>query len=63
MVAIDALKSSGKQLELGCFACHLHVYVDPALIAVLGDTRAKLQRTRSLLANRSGSRMMSELAP
>ena len=38
MVAIDALKKSGRLLELGCFACHLHLYLNPALIAVPGDT-------------------------
>ena len=38
MVTIDALKKSGRLLELGCFNCRLHLNLDPALIAVPGDT-------------------------
>ena len=38
MVTIDALKKSGKLLELGCLNCRLHLYLDLSLIAVRGDT-------------------------
>ena len=44
MVTIDALKNAGRLLELGCFACHLHLYVNPALIGVPGDTPANFER-------------------
>ncbi len=32
------LVSTGKQLEIGCHACNLHIYLDPSILAVPADT-------------------------
>ena len=36
-VTLGDLRQLGKLLELGCYACRLHLYVDPADIALPED--------------------------
>ncbi len=38
MVTLEDLMRAGRRLEVGCFACHYHGYVDPAAIALAPDT-------------------------
>ena len=37
-VTLGGLRQDGKLLELGCYECRLHMYVDPALIALPDPT-------------------------
>ena len=37
-VTIEQLRHAGKALEIGCYRCKLHIYVDPAAIPVPNGT-------------------------
>ena len=37
-VTLGDLRQDGKLLELGCYACRLHIYIDPAVIALPAAT-------------------------